>query len=275
MTGTNDMGVCVGTLLCSPPQGGFNWQGLTTTKLRQIAIANKINGCDAQTGITQSRTIGVAFETWVLKTMKQLPRWTKPIQSPLRKAKNTINGHGGLPASVIPEYVDSQVKFTLSAPLTLTWDFFPNSLFYEVKAVTGNLTLGTSNWQILGLLDVATSFPTVPAAGSHAPPAVIFTTTSNTNVTQDVIAQGEMSGVGVWQQKVFYDAGSATPNNPLLHLEQAACLTPSLYPPPVSLTTFYWLDPLASWPDDPLTWVTVPEQASVVVPGDPDPAEVD
>jgi hypothetical protein len=43
----------------------------------------------------------------------------------------------------------------------------------------------------------------------------------------------------------------------------------------VSLTTFYWLDPLASWPDNPLTWVTVPEQASVVVPGDPDPAEVD
>ncbi len=67
--------------------------------------------------------------------------------------------------------MDGQVALTLSAPLNLTWDYFNNSLFYEVKAVTGNLTLGTSNWQILGLLDVATSFPTVPPPpAAHAPP---------------------------------------------------------------------------------------------------------
>jgi hypothetical protein len=266
------MGTCQGTLQC-PQTEAPNWQGLDTATLRKIAIANNINGCASQTGITQSRTIGVAFEAWVLKTMGQLKkRWTMPITSQERKMKN----NNGLPASVIPEYVDSQVNFTLSAPLSLTWVYFPNSLFYEVKAVTGFLTLSTRQWQVLGLLDAARTFPTVPAQ-SHAPPAVIFTTTSNTVVSQDVItqAQANMWGVGVWQQKVFYDANSATPNNPLLHLEQAACLTPSLYPSPVSLTTFYWLDPLASWPDNPLTWVTVPEQDSVVVPGDPDPAEVD
>jgi hypothetical protein len=242
------------------------WDGLTTTQLRWIAIQNKINNCDQQTGITQNRTIGVAFEAWVLKTMGVLSkRWTQPIPSMARANKT-----GGLPASVIPEYVDSQVTLTLKAPLNVTWDYFPNSLFYEVKAVTGNLTPGTSQWQILGLLDVATSFPTVPA-GPHAPPAVIFTTTSNTSISQGVLTQAIALGVGVWQRKVFYDVNSATPTNPLLHLGPATCLTPSVYPP-VSLT---WLDPGVPWPDNLLTWPTVPEQNSVVVPGDPDPAEVD
>lgn len=262
--GDTYMGTCVGTPQCSQ-----SWVPLTTTKLRSIAIANNINGCANQTGITQSRTIGVAFETWALKTMGQLPRWTQTIASPRRKAKN----NNGLPASVIPEYVDSQVTFTFQSPLNLTWTYFPNSMFYEVKAVTGNLTLGTSQWQIQGLLDVATIFPTVPA-GKHAPPVVIFTTTSNTIVSQGVLDEANNLGVGVWQQKVFYDGNSATPNNPLLHLGKADCLTPSLYPT-TSLVSLYWLDPGAPWPDNPLTWPTVPEQNSVVVPGDPDPAEVD
>jgi hypothetical protein len=59
--------------------------------------------------------------------------------------------------------------------------------------------------------------------------------------------------------------------SPLLHIGPATNLTPSVYPP-LSLT---WLDPGVPWPDNPLTWPTVPEQDSVVVPGDPDPAEVD
>ncbi len=104
---------------------------------------------------------------------------------------------------------------------------------------------------------------------------MIFTTTSNTNVTQDVVTKAATWGVGVWQQKVFYDANSATPNNPLLHLEKAACLTPVLYPSTVSLATFYWLDPGASWPDNPLTWVTVPEQDEVGAVPDPDSPAVD
>jgi hypothetical protein len=273
----NTTGVCQGPVQCASNSGPL-WVGLTTTMLRQIAIANNIHGCANQTGITQNRTIGLTFETWVLKTVGQLKnRWTMSIVSMARKNKNTANGNGGLPASVIPEYVDSQVKVTLSAPLTVTWTYFDNSLFYEVKAVTGSLTLGTSQWQILGLLDVAVNFPTVPS-GPHAPPAVIFTTTSNTTISQSVLDQASMWGVAVWQRKVFYDANSATPNNPLLHLGPATCLNPMVYPG--STTTapaawVFWLDPGASWTDNPLTWVTDSEQDSAVVPGDPDPPEVD
>jgi hypothetical protein len=198
--------------------------------------------------------------------MGQLPRWNKLIDSPERKQKNN-----GLPASVIPEFVDTQVTITLSGPLNVTWQYFPNSLFYEVKAVTGNITLGTSQNQILGLVDVARLFPTVPA-GPHAPPAVVFTTTSNTEISPSVAAKATSWGVGVWQRKVEYDANSTTPNNPPLRIQPVQCLTPSLYPP----QSAYWLDPtVLPWPTNPLTWPSDAEQSSVVVPGDPDPAEVD
>ena len=50
-----------------------------------------------QTGITQSRTIGLAFENWVLTTMGQVPRYKSPLLlSPLRQAQKT----GGQAAGV-------------------------------------------------------------------------------------------------------------------------------------------------------------------------------
>ena len=45
--------------------------------------------------------------------------------------RRSANKTKGLPKSVIPEYVDKQIAFKLSAPLTLTWDYFPSSLFSE------------------------------------------------------------------------------------------------------------------------------------------------
>jgi hypothetical protein len=201
----------------------------------------------------------------VLKTMGLLPRWKTSIFSQQR-ANNT----GGLPKSVIPEQVFDQPAFTFSPAGggSVTWLKFPQSVFFEVKAVTGNLTPGTSQWQILGLLDVATSFPMVPDAGSHAPPAVFFTTTSNTIVTQPVVDQGTMWGVGVWQQKVYYDANGGT--NPNLSLGDPmspipTCLNPRLYPP---MSYTIWPSPGSQ---NPLTWTTVQEQDSVGnVAGDPD-----
>ena len=76
---------------------------LDTQKLRSIAIQNNIDNCASATGVTQNRKIGVAFETWVLKTMGQIPRWKKLIPSHERKKQT-----GGLPVSVIPEFVGDQ-----------------------------------------------------------------------------------------------------------------------------------------------------------------------
>jgi hypothetical protein len=100
----------------------------------------------------------------------------------------------------------------------MSWVEFPLSLFVEVKAVNGTLTLGTSQYQILGLLDGVNTWPTVPA-GPHAPPAVLFITTSNTGISQkpqQVVDQATTWDVAVWQQIVYYDANGGT--NPNLSL---------------------------------------------------------
>jgi hypothetical protein len=241
-----------------------NWVGLDTGTLRQTAIQNNIKNCANQTGITQNRTIGLTFEAWVLKTMNQLAkRWTKPIPSPQRKKYNN-----GLPASVIPEYVDSQVTFRLGAPLNLTWYYFPNSMFYEVKAVNGTLVLSTSQYQILGLLNVAQLAQ--PPQGPHAPPLVMFTTTSNTLISQAVVDKATAWGVAVWQQIVEYNANSANPNNPNLRIADPQCKNPTLYSPSSPGVSLTWIDPGLPWPINPLTWPTDQEQDDVDVPGDPD-----
>jgi hypothetical protein len=165
---------------------------------------------------------------------------------PARVAKNVAKP-GGLPQSVIPEKVLNQTSLTFPSQ---TWVDFPNSIFFEVKAVTNPLTLGTSQWQILGLLDGVDTWPTVPAM-PHAPPAVFFTTTSNTIVTQPVVDQGSTWKVGVWQAKVFYDANSANPTNPNLSIQKAVCLNDTVVYP--GLTYVIWPNPTAQ---NPLTWPT-------------------
>jgi hypothetical protein len=248
-------GTCQGTL-APCPQAQPNWVGLDTGTLRNICINNNVNGSASQSGITLNRTCGVAFETWVLKTMGWLPRWTTLIDSPARQAKT-----GGLPGSVIPEQVLDQSSF-------MSWVKFPQSVLVEVKAVNGTLTLGTSQWQILGLLNVA-QIAQAPA-GPHAPPAVFFITTSNTAISTtplQVVDQATMWKVAVWQQIVYYDANGGT--NPNLSVgdptsPSPTCLNDSVYGP-VKYTI--WPGP---GPQNPLTWATDQEQDAVGAVPDPD-----
>ena len=234
---------------------------LTTTKLRQIAALNNIGV--GKTGIQQSQAIGVAFEKWVLVTLGQIPRWTMLIPSPARAQANASKG--GLPGSVIPEFV---------AGLGLWWAGelptpYPKSMLFEVKAVTGAITMGTSQYQILGLVDVASRSPAgVATEPGHPPPAVVFTTTGNTTIAQSMLADATVAGVAIWQQIVEYDTTSANPNNPDLYIEIALPLNQSVYG-----TASVAPNP-GAWPHSPLTSPTLPNSA-VVVAGDPDPAEVD
>jgi hypothetical protein len=257
-----------------PPPPPPNWIGLDTGTLRNICFNNNVNGAQSQTGIAFNRTCGVAFETWVLKTMNQLPRWNYAIFSQERENHNQSNG--GLPASVIPEKVFDQQTFTFSLNGgNVTWNAFQRSVFFEVKAVNGTLTPGASKWQILGFLDALTSFPIVPA-GPHAPPAIMFTTTSNTAISSQgspsVVGWANTWGVAVWQQIVYYNANSANTSNPTLSIGDPTsstpyrvCLTPSLYP---LLSYQIWPGP---GPQNPLTWATNQEQDAVGAVPEPDP----
>jgi hypothetical protein len=256
----SESGICQGTLQPCP-QAQPNWVGLDTGTLRTICT-NNVNGAASQSGVTLNRTCGVAFETWCLKTMGWLPRWKDLIPSPRRKNQNL--NKGGLPASVVPEQVLDQSSF-------MTWVEFPLSLFVEVKAVNGTLTLGTSQYQILGLLDVAT-LAQAPA-GPHAPPAVFFITTSNTAISMtplQVVDQATTWGVAVWQQIVYYDANGGT--NPNLSLgdptnPQPTCLNDSVYGSYAASYTI-WPGP---GPQNPLTWATVAEQDAVGAVPEPAP----
>jgi hypothetical protein len=232
--------------------------GLSTTRLRYIAAQNGIGA--GQTGITQSRTVGLAFEDWVLTTMGQLPRNKASFMSLLRKNAN----NGGLPASVIPESVQD---------LGWWWVLgsrpdFEQSSFFEVKAVTGMLTLGTSQYQILGLIDVASQSPAgIFTQPNVAPPVVVFTTTSNTTISAAVGVRATALGVGVFQEIVSYDANT-NPDNPDLYIEEPQAINPDLYLP-------YTVGaPWVSWPHSPLTSPKTPATA-LIVQYDPDPAEVD
>jgi hypothetical protein len=230
----------------------------TTLDLRAVAAAQNIG--QGMTGVQFNRAVGLAFEDWVLTTMGQLPRNTTPLISAARQLKNA--SRGGLPKSVIPEYVDSLSLVVNFKPVG-TW---PWSQFFEVKAVTGALTLSTSQWQILGLIDVAAKSPVTTATNTYAPPPeLMFTTTANTTIAQSVIDYASSRGVAIWQRMVFSDF--TPPNNPDLYLGDANPLNPQLYGN-AALPTF------SGFPPSKLTSPTTPP-SSLLVPGDPDPPDVD
>jgi hypothetical protein len=110
----------------------------------------------------------------------------------------------------------------------------------------------------------------VVASGAHAPPLVMFTTTSNTTIAPSTVKEANQLGVAVWQQMVEYDANSATPNNPNLRIAKPECLNDSVYTTSPSTVKFTWIDPLKSWPENPLTWATDAEQDAVGAVPDPD-----
>jgi hypothetical protein len=169
----------------------------------------------------------------------------------------------GLPASVIPEFV-APLKLWVSGEGTTT---FPNSMFYEVKAVTGALTLSTSQYQILGLIDVASRSPAgVSTIAKHPPPALIFTTTGNTTISPSVVQRATQVGVAIWQQIVCYDANTPQ-NNPDLYIELAQAMNENdVYPTALALPNL-----ITGLPST----LTSPRTPPMPVPGDPDPPEVD
>jgi len=165
---------------------------LTTLRLRAVANAQGIG--TGLTGIAFSRAVGLAFEHWILSSLA-LPRNTRAFISPTRAAAT-----GGLPASVIPEAVlpIAWVGWSL-APTT-----FPDSLFCEVKAVRGSITLSHSRHQLRGLVDVASRAPVAQANSPHRP-IVAFVTTGDTVIGADVLAEATQQGVAIWQAVVMED----------------------------------------------------------------------
>jgi hypothetical protein len=231
-------------------------QGLTTQKLRAIAAAVGIG--KGLTGIQLSQKIGLAFQDWVLY-MHMLPQWKQPILSPERQNQNK-----GLPASVVPDSLTDVTLYSTETGLMV----FPLSEFWEMKAVNGTLFLSTSQYQILGLLNVAQiSLAGTSTLPQHPPPVVAFTTTFNTNISPSVLARATQWGVAVWQEVVYYDASDTT-GNPDLYLGPIGPMNDAVYPPNVNIVPQY-LNTKPAKLTDAQPGLAVP------VPANPDPPTVD
>jgi hypothetical protein len=158
--GSGNVGVGAGAGPGSGDVGAPKLVPLTTMRLRAIAAAQNVG--TGQTGITLSRTIGITFENWVLTMNKQIPRNTRSFLSPQRQ-----NNTGGLPASVIPEYVSSLSLFSSGYPSPMV---LPQSELWEVKAVTGTVLPSPSTGANSKLTSPTT--PPMPVPADPDPPEV-------------------------------------------------------------------------------------------------------
>jgi hypothetical protein len=229
---------------------------LSTTRLRFVCAKQNIG--NGATGIQFNNACGLAFENWVLWTLQFKPNKT-PIKSPQRQVANSKNG--GLPASVIPDYLQDLTLEDADTGKSFT---FPNSALGEVKAVAGNLTPGYNQWQMLGLLDVARRAPVTSLGLMFYPPplpVLELITTGNTVVPVSTISQASLWGVMLVQQMVYEVPVMPNDPNPDLCLGAKVVLNVT-----VDKDGPGW--PCSKLTSPPPNWVTL-------IQGDPDPPTVD
>jgi hypothetical protein len=161
---------------CADP----NQTALTKSRLDQIAINQ---------GIALSR-VGVEFEDFALHTIRPgnpVPPNNRLFPSPLRQTKAGIG-------NVEPDGVETLVVNIIPF---LNPQTYPDSVFYESKAVKGTLLPPSyERYQILGFLDVLGRSP-ARAAGEN--PAIFFLTTSDVRtISSRTAAEATSRRIGVW-----------------------------------------------------------------------------
>jgi hypothetical protein len=240
---------------------------LTNARLREVARAR---GFGAATGPVFNGNVGRAFQRWALAAFpgRSLPENTQTLRSELRERLTRLRVGGPL-LGVRPDAIGGAV--------TLAWAGFPataaaprevhagGSVFVEVKAIKGALTVSHSAHQLSGLIDVAANSVAARLADPQRPtPAVIFITTSDTSISPSLLTEARERGVAIWQAVVFELRGS-TVNQPRFGIGPVVPRNPEVYGQS-------WPQPLPPGPTD----VPFPlrEPPALPAPGDPDPPEV-
>ncbi|WP_181019438.1 SpvB/TcaC N-terminal domain-containing protein [Nonomuraea typhae] len=229
---------------------------LTTTRLRAIATAQGIGA--GLSGVQFNRAVGRAFQDFALNRYGLLENF-RSFASPARAA---ATGPGG-PRSVIPDAVRHVTQVTLRWWIIPQLVPFANSSFTEVKAVSGTLTLSSSNHQIRGLIDVAARSPAGMATGPGRPlPVVTFITTADTIIGPDVVTEATRRGVALWQITAFEVPSSGGAAQ--IGFNPAILLNPSVFGRGTA----------RPGPTGPFTPRPFGPAATPANPLDPDPAEV-
>lgn len=172
------------------------YKPLTTTDLRSLALREGV--CYQSLPLVQfNRCVGLAFQRTVIELIFRKSQNTLPVLSPLRAALTSANSNRVV-SVVIPDaifdFTDEKTKIV-----------YPEGGYTEVKAVKGTLRLSSSNYQIAGLLDIATRLKIVPLGGT---PALTFITTADTDIGSDVIAKAASRSpvvVALYQYKAYID----------------------------------------------------------------------
>jgi RHS repeat-associated protein len=156
-------------------------KGLTTDKLRELGRARGWDqGVD---GVVFNKRVGLAFQNLALSSLNLSPENFGNISSPERATFTR-----GKRKAVRPDYVGVAADQDKKG-------VFPNSLYAEVKAVDGIISLSSSDHQMRGFIDALSRSPAAKA-GVH--PALFLITTSNTTIGEDVIREAKNKGVEVF-----------------------------------------------------------------------------
>jgi RHS repeat-associated protein len=110
--------------------------------------------------------------------------------------------------NVIPDFVGPEVKFIYHEDWDATDTIpFPESAFLDVKSGSGTIHLKDYDYQILGILDVASrSSANQGVRGEFTTPTVIFVTVWDKEVGWDVADWGASGkDVAIYQIKAYYD----------------------------------------------------------------------
>jgi hypothetical protein len=219
-----------------------------------------------------NQEVGNEFQEWALRAFPggPLPENFQNLSSELRR-QSTLTRPGGPVLAVRPDAVGSAVTVVwerlLGFPRPRTVSA-PDSVFVEVKAVKGNITLSHNYHQIAGLIDLAANSPAGRIGAPEQPaPAVVFITTGDTVISPITVEEASRLGVALWQT-VAFELSRSTTVNPRFGLGPVVPLNPSIYRPS-------WPEPLPPGPTD----VPFPLQrgrlsSPTLVVDDPDPPEV-
>jgi hypothetical protein len=192
-------------------EAGWKWLHpdpvpLTTDRLMDIANQLHITAGTTPGSAQENQAVGRSFQDRVLRNL-MLAENTRFFQSTQRARRATPDPKTGrVPQWVVPDGVGDALGGFRDPALIEEGEVRArvDSLFVEVKAVKGTITLNHSNWQILGLIDVAANSP---ASGSRGPgrpfPTIVFVTTSDTEIGRDVLTEATARGVSIWQQTAY------------------------------------------------------------------------
>jgi hypothetical protein len=229
-------------------------------------LANKLHITAGTTpgSVQENQAVGRSFQERVLRDLGFREN-TRFFPSPQRARIASPGANGRIPAWVVPDAVSDAMGGFRNPALSEEGEVRArvDSLFIEVKAVNGTITLEHSNWQILGLIEVAAKSA---ASGSRGPgrpfPTIVFVTTSNTQIGLDVLREATERGVSVWQQTA-YTVRDTVQLNPPVNLNSDVYARYGVYGAvPLSLQpVFGGVGPLHQ-----------PESSGV--PDDPDPPQV-